>query len=55
MTLGLIVAGIIVVLIFVAWLTELTAPIEAWIRIASIEYRKNRALNKIRTEGQETL
>lgn len=54
MTLGLIIAGIVIVLIFVAWLTELTAPIEAWIRISSIEYRKNRALNKIYTEGQST-
>jgi hypothetical protein len=55
MTLGLIIAGVVVVVvIFVAWLMELTAPTEAWIRIASLEYRKNRALKEIRAEGQVT-
>ena len=53
--LGLIIAVIAVsFLVFAAWLLGLTAPIEARIRVGSVERRKNRALRAIRAEGQAT-
>lgn len=52
MTVGLIVTAVIVVLLFVGWATGLAAAVEAWLRMAYLEYRKDRAIAKIHADGQ---
>lgn len=48
----LVVVGVaLAILGFLAWLMDLTAPIESSIRVMMIEYRKTRTLRAIRAEG----
>jgi hypothetical protein len=48
----LVVAGVaLAILGFLAWLVELTTPIESSLRVKMIEYRKTRTLRAVRAEG----